>query len=163
MATRFNSDPYLSFKFEVDVRAGFIMLMGYFTEVSGITSEIEVIEWKEGGGQPPPAGQPPKPPSQLKRMPGLFKPGELTLKQGLTSDMGFWNWLNSVQSGQEVMGTSMTITLRSPVGLSSVVWQATNVWPSKISGPSLNASSSTVAIEELTIQYEKIERIFSLF
>ncbi|HEU5087879.1 MAG TPA: phage tail protein, partial [Roseiflexaceae bacterium] len=35
----------------------------------------------------------------------------------------------------------------------------TNAWPSKISGPSINATSNEVAIEELEMAIESYERV----
>jgi len=43
-------------------------------------------------------------------------------------------------------------------GVALAKWSFTNAWPSKLSGPTLNATSNEVAVEEITIVHEGMTR-----
>ena len=67
-------DPLVSFHFMIDVQGE---IKGYFTEVSGLGSESEVMEHKvvnEKGIE------------IVKKIPGRLKWGDITLKRGITSN-----------------------------------------------------------------------------
>ena len=51
-----------------------------------------------------------------------------------------------------------SITVYSAEGTPLAKWSFTNAWPSKLSGPSLNATSNEVAVEEITIVHEGMTR-----
>ena len=81
-------DPFVSFHFSVDVQGAGVQ--GYFTEVSGVGSEHELIEDKvvDGDGR------------EITRMiPGRLKFEPVVLKKGITSDMSFWDWRKTVVDG----------------------------------------------------------------
>ena len=76
--------PLPKFHFEVDwggTRIG-------FTEVSGLSVETEVIEYREGSN----------PEYSKVKMPGMQKFGNITLKRGtFNADNQYYEWWNSVQ------------------------------------------------------------------
>ena len=128
-------DPLVGFNFELDV-AG--KAKGYFTEVSGISSENEVTEHK---------------------IPGRLKWGDITFKRGITANMDFWKWRKEVETGK-VSGarSNCTITMYDQAGSPVAKWNLEAAWPSKITGPSLSTESSAVGVEELTVVCEGFER-----
>ena len=80
-------DPLVGFHFAVEVQN---QVTGYFTEVSGLGSEQEVIEHKvvnEKGVE------------VVMKIPGRLKWENIVLKRGITSDMQIWDWRKKVEDG----------------------------------------------------------------
>ena len=140
-------DPLVGFNFELDV-AG--KAKGYFTEVSGISSENEVTEHKIVGKGDKEA---------VRKIPGRLKWGDITFKRGITANMDFWKWRKEVETGK-VSGarSNCTITMYDQAGSPVAKWNLEAAWPSKITGPSLSTESSAVGVEELTVVCEGFER-----
>lgn len=139
-------DPLVGFQFALDVND----MTGYFTEVSGIGSENAVTTHKVVTAE----GK-----EVTLQIPGRVEWGEITLKRGLTTNIEFWDWRETV-----VMGTvaearkDCTITMFDREYTGVVTWTLLNAWPSKISGPSIAADSNDFTIEELTLVHEGLYR-----
>ena len=117
-----------------------------FTEVSGLTIEREVVEYREGASADP----------GVIKIPGLAKYGNIVLKRGITSgDNEFFEWMNSVSSDGEGK-RDITISLLNRRHEPVVVWKITGAWPVKLEGPVLNAKGKEVAIETLELTHEGI-------
>lgn len=84
---------------------------------------------------------------------GIYKVGDITLKRGIVNDANLWNWYNSVAQGKTERKNG-SIILADETGEEKVRWNFVNGWPSKWSGPALNATASDVAIEALEITHE---------
>jgi phage tail-like protein len=67
-----------------------------FTEVSGLTIELQPIEYREGSAQE----------YQVTKMPGIPQYSNITLKRGIsTSDNEFFQWLATVRQNQITKGS----------------------------------------------------------
>ncbi|OQY48083.1 MAG: hypothetical protein B6242_03310 [Anaerolineaceae bacterium 4572_78] len=150
MSTRI-SDPLLSYQFMISVSfmKGIARLKGYFVEFSGIGDENEVVDYRAidarmGRARP-----------VLARVPGLWKPQEITLKRGVTSDLGLWEWRILVRLGTMGLArANMSVTLFNRHYEEMVRWDFRGAWPSKLSGPKMATDSNDFAVEEITIVYE---------
>lgn len=145
------SDPVLGFQFSIDV-TGVVPITGYFTEITGIGAEIEVIQHKTVDilGR-----------SVTQMVPGREKWSEVTLKRGITSGMGFWIWYEMVVNGLvSVARSHVSIVLYDRSYNPAVQWNLASAWPSKVSGPQIRSATSEVAIEEVTLVHEGISRSF---
>ena len=143
-----SSDPLVGAHFEISVGA----VTGYFTEVSGLGSESEIIEHKimaKGAKE-----------SIIRKVPGRLKWGDITLKRGITDNMDFYTWRKQVEEGKvDAARLDGTIIMYNQ-GMKPVAeWTFNKGWPSKISGPSLTADSNAIGIEEIVIVHEGIKRI----
>jgi len=140
-------DPLVGFHFALEVQD---MIAGYFTEVSGIGSEHQVIEQKvvQDGKE------------IVIKVPGRLKWGDITLKRGITDSMDLWNWRKKVEDG-DIKGARAngSIVMYDSELKEAARWNFTNAWPTKISGPSPKADSNDFAVEELTIAHEYITRV----
>lgn len=117
-----------------------------FSEVTGLTVEHQVIEYREGSS----------PDFSMIKMPGLRKYNNITLKRGITqSDGDFFKWLNS-SALNTVERRDLTISLLNQAHEPVVVWKVKNAWPSKMDSGSLDAKSNDVAIESLELVNEGI-------
>ena len=148
MSAVFREDPYGANSFLVvvdgvsDDPAG---ARGSFAEVSGLEVEIDVIEYRNGSED-----------ITVRKLPGLAKYSNITLKRGVTGDLTFWNWIRSGISGQ-VLRRDMSVTLLDESHQEVMRWKVRRAWPCKWSGPNLKAGESEVAIESLEIAHEGFE------
>lgn len=131
-----------------------------FSEVSGIDSSVDVIEFRQGNS----ASLAPV------KIPGLVKNGNISLKMGYVREQEFKDWIISCLSPQRAGAQRRTVTIEmidissaSPTSVvdtgdttAHVVWQLSNAWVCKYTGPDLNASTSEVAIESVELAYEEI-------
>jgi phage tail-like protein len=136
-------NPYLNFNFLVDLGLG--EEMG-FSEVEVPSGEIEVIEYREGGDRV----------NSARKLPGLAKYPNVTLKRGITGRTDLFEWWKSVRDGQ-VQRRNVTITLLDEQRQAVLRWHLRDAFPVKIEGPSLNASGNEVAIETLELAHEGLE------
>ena len=143
MATANRNDPYAQFNFQVKIDG--ITVAG-FSEVSGLTTDTNIIEYREGSESV----------GTVRKLPGLMKYNPLVLKRGWTADNKLWTWRKTVIDGQTQRMTGSIVLLdesRSP----ALTWNFSAGWPSKWEGPALNAKTSEVAIETLEITHEQLE------
>jgi phage tail-like protein len=92
----------------------------------------------------------------VRKLAGLSKVSNVTLKRGLTSDLSLWNWINAAMNGN-VTRAAVVITLLDEADNPVLSWKLRNAWPRRWSGPRLNAGCSDVAIEELELAHEGLE------
>jgi phage tail-like protein len=142
-----SGDPMVGAYFEVSVGA----ISGYFTEVSGLGSETEVVEHKimsKGAKEP-----------IIRKIPGRLKWGDIVLKRGITANMDFYDWRKQVEQGKvDTARLDGTVIMYDNTFSPIAEWSFTKGWPSKISGPSLQSDGNAIGIEELTIVHEGIKR-----
>jgi phage tail-like protein len=137
------TDPLIGFSFTLEVQG---TLTGYFTEISGLGSETEIVEHKIVD----PQGR-----DLVQKIPGRLKFTDVTLKRGITSLKDIWDWRKMVEDGN-IGGARKhaTITMYDQ-SLSAVArWNLENAWPTKVSGPSLQSDSNAFGVEEVTITFE---------
>jgi len=136
------NDPYKAFNFLVEIDN---VARAAFSEVSGLESETAVIEYRTGGEH------------LMRKLPGLTKFGNITLRQGVTQDRELWDWRQAIVEGNPDRRNGRIILLddqRTEV----VRWNFRNGWPCKWEGPAFNAKANEVAIETLEIAHEGLER-----
>ena len=124
---------------------------GFFTEISGLGSETEIVDHKVIT----PEGR-----EIIQKIPGRLKWTEITLKRGVTAEMDMWKWRKLVEDGKISNARKNGSIVMYDEGLKEIArWNFTNGWPSKVSGPQLQADSNAYGIEELTIVHEGIVRV----
>jgi phage tail-like protein len=124
---------------------------GGFSECSGLTLEADVKEYLEGGfnyGVVRRVGRVKLEPIVLKR--GMF------LKDDDSTDSTLWDWLSAtVQGLLPIPRYNGQITVHDPSGThDTTTWCFDRGLPIKVAGPTLNAKTGEVAIEELHIAHE---------
>jgi phage tail-like protein len=136
------NDPYGAFNFTVEVDG---VTVAGFSEVSGLTSETDVVEYRTGPED-----------ITVRKLPGLKKFTNIVLKRGFTKSDDLWQWRKAVMDGQTER-QSGTIVLRNEAREAAIKWTFREGWPSKWEGPAFNAKTSEVAIETLEIACETLE------
>ncbi len=135
------NDPYRGYNFLVEIdgitRAG-------FRECSGLDSTQDPIEYREGNEG-----------LTARKLPGLNKYSNISLKWGITDDAELWDWRQQVMDGN-IAGARKngSIILMDDTGEEKLRWNFREGWPTKWTGPSLNATGSDIGIESLDIVHE---------
>lgn len=115
-----------------------------FTEVTGLTVETEVIEYREGANREY---------SKLK-MPGMQKFGNITLKRGtFQGDNQYYEWWRTV-SLNTIERRDVTISLLNEKHEPVMVWKVKNAWPVKVQSADLKSDANEVAIESIELAHE---------
>jgi phage tail-like protein len=141
-------DPYAAYNFQVivtNVSDDGVAVSGSFSEVSGLEVEIPPIVYRNGSED-----------ITQRKIPGLKKFTDITLKRGVTGHVGFWNWIVEALNGQ-VRRTSGSILLLDENRREVMRWNFARAYPCKYTGPGLNASNNEVAIETLVVCCERLE------
>ena len=145
--------PYSAFNFLVDLRSEGVestSVLGGFSDVSGIGTEFEVAEYRNGN----------EPENHVRKVPGMHKVSDVTLKRGLVSSKDLWKWIRDVRTHGPQMKRDVTITLRDEAGETQQTWSLKQAIPMKYTGPTLAAKGGgEVAMEELVLSIEGLESV----
>ena len=144
MAIGNRNDPYAQFNFLIEING---ISVGGFTEVGGLSLEQDIIEYRDGSEAP-----------TMRKLPGLKKFANITLKRGYTQNTDLWLWRKTTLDGQTERKDGAIILLdeaRQP----ALRWQFSNGWISKYEGPALNSTTNEAAIESIEIAHEGLEQV----
>jgi phage tail-like protein len=136
-------DPYRKFRFRVEVEG--IQQAG-FSEVSGYDASLDVVEYREGNEV-----------ITARKLPGLAKYSNITLKWGVTDSMDLYNWMQDCVQGK-VTRKTVTIIAINEAGGDVATWKVVEAWPTKYTAPDFNATASETAIESLELAHEGMSR-----
>lgn len=123
------------------------MPTAYFRSVSGLSVELEVVEFREGGS------------NDVRKLPGRVKYPNIVLKQAFLGGSELQKWAFRIAAGQfEHKNASIVLSdQKSHVVLAR--YTLTNAWPMKWNGPDFDASSNDVAIETIEIVHEGLRLV----
>lgn len=141
--------PYAQFNFLVDLgtgetdgpRAG-------FQECGEIGMSVDVVEYRNGNDKE----------NAVRKLTGLARYPDVTLKRGIIGSLDLYQWLNDIRNGDEAAYRTVTVQLQNEDHTQVVQeWKLLRARIVKhVSGP-FNARCSDVAMEELTLAYERLE------
>ena len=143
MPTGTRVDPYRGYNFLVEIDG---ITQAGFQEASGLDSSTGAIDYREGTD-----------PTHVRKLPGLTTYTAISLKRGVTDSQELWKWRQTVVDGK-IDRRNGSIVLLDDVGTEKMRWNFTNAWPSKWTGPALNATSTAIAIETLEITHEEVTK-----
>jgi phage tail-like protein len=137
MALGSRRDPYLGFNFLVELEG---LLVGGFSQVSGLQAEIEIHDYREGGLN-----------DYLHRLAGPVRyPANLVLKRGLTDNQALWLWHRDVRAGI-ITRRNLTVILQDHAGQPVHYWHLERAYPVRWVGPELQADANSIAVETLEL------------
>jgi phage tail-like protein len=141
------NDPYRNCRYILEI--GGIQQAG-FSECTIPDSSQDPIEYREGNEIP-----------TVRKIPGLIKYGNITLKWGITnSSLELWEWRKQVEDGKmKDARREIAIILLDEEGNPQSRWEFREAWPTKYDAPDLNAKGSDIAIETLEIANEGMVRV----
>jgi len=143
MPTGTRVDPYRGFNFLVEIDG---ITQAGFQEVSGLDSSTPSLDYREGTD-----------PNHQRKLPGLNTFSAITLKRGITDSDELWKWRQTVVDGKPQRKNG-SIVLLDDTGAEKLRWNFSEAWPSKWTGPGLNAGSAAVAVETLEITHEELKK-----
>jgi phage tail-like protein len=115
-----------------------------FTEVTGLSIENELLEYRDGIS----------PEYSTIKQPGRRKFSNITLKRGtFRGDNEFFNWFNTISLTQ-VERRDITISLLNEKHEPVVVWKVHNAFPVKVQSTDLKGDGNEIAIEQIDIAHE---------
>jgi phage tail-like protein len=121
---------------------------GGFSDVSGLGLEITVAEYRAGN----------YPLNHPRKIPGVHKVPDVTLKRGIIDSSTLWAWLDQAMTEGPAAKKEVTITLQDEAHNPVQIFTLHAVIPMKYTGPTLAAKGGTdVAMEELVLSCEGIE------
>ena len=142
-------NPYGEFNFLVDLGTGDTEgPEAGFQEVSAIGMEVAVVEYRNGNDRL----------NSVRKLTGLNKASDVTLKRGVIGSLNLYQWLNQIRNGDQAATRTVRIQLQNEDRTATVMtWILLRARIIKhVSGP-LNAKGTDVAMEELTLAYERLE------
>jgi phage tail-like protein len=120
-----------------------------FREVSGLDAANDAVDYRDGDD-----------PTHLRKLAGLQKFTNITLKRGITTDQDLWKWRKMVIDGKiKEARKSGQIILLDDEGKETAEWTFKEAWPSKWTGPGLNATANEVAIDTVELTIEDATRV----
>jgi phage tail-like protein len=134
-----------AFRFLVELDG---LIVGGFSEVTGMKSEIEVKPYWEGGLNTHP-----------HYMVQHTKYPNIVLKRGITNSSELWDWYNGAVQGK-IKRKNGSILLYNLEGKEMCRWEFTDAFPVKWNGPDLNAATANVAIESIELVHGGLKTIF---
>jgi len=136
-------DPYRNFNFLVEIDG---ITQAGFSDVTGFDITVEPIEYREGGQV-----------TSARKIPGMAKYGNITLKRGITDSAELYERLRQVATGV-IERRNGSIILLDLEGQEKLRWNFFEAWPTKWDGPDFSAKGNEVAIETLELVVERVER-----
>ena len=136
--------PYPAYNFLVDWKGpnGPDTILGGFSDVTGLSTEIHVSEYRNGNDPEP----------HVQKFAGIHKVDNVTLKRGLVDSRDFWAWITQTRTDGANAKREVVITLRDESGDAVQKFKLRGVIPFKWSGPALSGKGAgDVAMEEIVL------------
>jgi phage tail-like protein len=145
--------PFAQFNFLVDLKGDgdTASVDAGFQEMSNVGMEVTVAEYRAGNARE----------NGVMKLTLLNKATDVTLKRGVMGSSTLYDWLNQIRNGDENALRTVRVHLMSEDHSTTVAtWSLLRARIIKyISGP-FNAKGTDVAMEELTLAYERMEAEF---
>ena len=126
-------------------------LPAVFKECSGLTGEVEVETYKEGGLN-----------DYEHKLPGRAKYGNVTLKSGVASSIDLWEWFESVITGRFKLPArfenrdvrrDVSVVMYRQNSEEAMRWNLRAAYPVKWQGPAFIAGDTNVSVQTLELAH----------
>lgn len=137
------NDPYRTFNFLVEIES---LVIGGFSEVTGLRAEIEVKKFREGGLN-----------EYMHKLAGpAAYPSNIVLKKGLADTAYLWSWYKEAAQGK-IKRQNGSIIMRDDAGKEIYRWNFHDAYPVKWAGPNMRANAAELAVETLELAHNRLE------
>lgn len=140
------SGPYRKFNFEVELVDG--PKVGGFDKISGLTVQMETVEYREGGVN-----------DHVHRLPGQYSHQSLILENGIADEKVIFQWMDKLRTGEtpaEEARSNVEILVRSGYK-EEERWgfEVFDAYPVQWDGPDLRArgAEGEVAMQTLELAH----------
>ena len=121
-------------------------IVGGFKSVTGMDSETEVVEFKQGNDR------------VVRKKPGRTTYNNIVLERGYTATDDLWQWRNNIEKGIIDRRSGSIIVLDQDLTTEVARYNFYEAWPCKWYVPEMDSDNSAMAIEKIELAVEKIER-----
>jgi len=121
------------------------LVVAVFKECSGLSGEVEVETYQEGGLN-----------DYEHKLPGRAKYGNVTLKSGVASSMDLWDWFQRVATGRGERRDVSVVMYRQNFE-EAMRWNLRSAYPVKWQGPDFIAGDTNVAVHSLELAHHGLE------
>src|SRR6185312_14738020 len=128
MPTGERKDPYRGFNFRIEIDNSSV---AGFRECGGLSFTTDPVDYREGTDVP----------LHVRKLTGLRKFGNITLKRGITKDHQLWNWYLNILNGVDDRRNG-AIVLQDEQHTDVLRWNFDNGWICKWEGPAMNATNN---------------------
>jgi phage tail-like protein len=141
--------PYPQFNFLVNLGTGKTDgPEAGFQECSTIGMSVDVIEYRNGNEKE----------NSPRKLTGLNRVSDVTLKRGIIGSLNLYTWLDQIRNGDQAALRTVVISLQNEDHTAIVTtWKLLRARIIKHTSGPLNAKGTDVAMEELTLAYERLE------
>jgi phage tail-like protein len=141
--------PYVQFNFLVDLGSGTADgAQAGFQEMSNIDMEVTNDQYRRGKSTE----------ARVQKLTGLNKATDVTLKRGVIGAQSLAQWLEEIKHGKKNADRTVTISLQNEDRTAVVqTWRLLRARIIKHTSGPFNAKGTDVAMEELTIAYDRLE------
>lgn len=141
--------PFNNFNFAVEIYPdgkSDPLCKASFAECDGLEMTHEVKTIRSGGAN-----------DRAFRVPGTVSYADLTLKRGLTDSLDLWSWFTDSVADPFLRANAEVVLFADDGVTETARYQLSRCIPAKLKAPGLNAKDGTIAIEEFTLSYEKLQ------
>jgi phage tail-like protein len=140
------NDPLRNFRFRVEIDG---LQTAAFSDAAIADVVTDAVDYREGTD-----------PMHVRKLSGLTKYGNVTLKRGITDSLEIYNWYKQIVAGQvQSNRKQVTIVVVDEAGADKARFVITDAWPTKYHPSDLNAKGNEVYIELLELVNEGVERV----
>jgi phage tail-like protein len=142
-------DPLRNFRYRLEIDS---ITQAAFSEVAIGETTIDAVDYRVGTDPP-----------HVRKLSGLTKYGNITLKWGLTvagNALDLYKWHADVSAGQVLSKRKkVVIVIEDEAGADAARFVVSEAWPIKYHSSDLNAKGNEVVIELLELVNEGVERV----
>ncbi len=138
------NDPFRNFRFRLEIDG---ITQAGFSEVSGYDVTVDPIDYREGTD-----------PTHVRKLTGLTKYANVTLKWGVTDTMDLYEWHKQIVDG-DIQRKNVAVIVVDEAGGDKARWEIAEAWPTKYDPTDLNAKGNDVSIETLELCNEGVVRV----
>ena len=140
------TDPYRSYSFLVEIDS---IRQAGFSECSGFGSSVDPTEYREGNEVPLTA----------RKLPGLTKFTNITLKWGLTDSRELFDWYTDITKGKIQRKNGSIVLMDTDGKTEKIRWNFTDGWLCKWDGPDFNGANNAIAVQTMEICHEGVTQV----
>jgi phage tail-like protein len=139
-------DPLRNFKYRLEIGG---ITQASFSDVAIGETTTDAVDYREGTD-----------PSHVRKLSGLTKYGNITLKWGVTDSLELFNWHKQIVAGQiQSNRKQVAIVVMDESGADKARFVVSEAWPAKYDPSDLSGKGNEVFIELLDLVNEGIERV----
>lgn len=136
-------DPYRQYNFKLVIQG---VVQGHFTRIDPFEIIVHHLDHREGTDH-----------ATTTTLMGRVEYPPVTLRYGLTESREMWRWLFNAVSGVSDR-RNVSIVLLNEAGTDEVRrWNLIRAWPCRWRSPSFKALGNGLAIEHMTLAYDRLE------